>query len=529
MRILEFTPPSFLFKARLINRKFRDIIDSFDSLFLNCCFENFGADMPLAPQGISPKQYMNLLQGKGCLDPGCKDKLTSKTSWSWAKRWCASCWKGKLEREDRVIKTRQNLYSRTALIQMLECIPVGMHDSFMKPHDFVEDLESRPRGAPRLYKYYLTEDINKIITEYEALAPPPYVEDSTQTAAEKSAALAAHQALMDALDEKRAEFLAKGKAKNDKHMATVMRIEAGVRRRRAIIRAPNDENRNSRRELFTRRAAEDIPWVTKDFLWNSKAFKAAVRIFRDGGTERGWLTLKPKILKEWEDRQEADKSGGNSMNQNDVVKDIESEEDKASYDNIQRRSQEYSQTLVDNLSRLGSLGVSQFPQQALQARMQLILQARAHMRQYGHSTSSLASRLTSSLGLGIGYGSSLTANAFQASSPSIPIGGNPFLLGNINSSVSHFQNRLPSSSTNNLSAPLMNHGLPSIASFPSIYASSSSIASFQSTHASMTASRNIPASNSTSNSASSSRSMSISSLLQQPQTPSPNQHYNPFA
>jgi hypothetical protein len=216
------------------------------------------------------------------------------------------------------------------------------------------------------------------------------------------------------------------------------------------------------------------------------------------------------------------------MTENDVVKDIESEEDKASHDNIQRRSQEHSQTLVDNLSRLGSLGVSQFPQQALQARMQLILQARAHMRQYGHSTSSLANRLTSSLGLGIGYGSSLTANAFQASSSSIPIGGNSFLLGNINSSVSHFQNRLPSSSTNNLSAPLMNHGLPSMASFQSTHASSS-ITSFQSTHASMAGSRNIPASNSTSTSASSSRSMSISSLLQQPQTPSPNQHYNPFA
>jgi len=84
-----------------------------------------------------------------------------------------------------VIKSRGNQVGRTVLTKMLECIPVGMHDSFMKPHDYVDDVEVRPRGAPRLYKYYLTIDIDSIIAEYDALTPPAYVEDPTQTAAER--------------------------------------------------------------------------------------------------------------------------------------------------------------------------------------------------------------------------------------------------------------------------------------------------------------------------------------------------------
>ena len=516
MRILEFTPPSFLFKARYISRQFRDIVNSFDSLFRNCVFENHGADMPLAPPGVTPRQYLNLLQGKGCLEHGCNDDKTSKTSWSWMRRWCASCWKGKLEREDRVIKIRQNLYSRTTLTKMLECIPVGMHDSFMKPHDFVEDLESRPRGAPRLYKYYLTEDINRIITEYEALTPAPYVEDPTQSPEEKSASLAAHQALMDALDEKRAEFFAKGKSKNDEHMALVMRIEAGVRKRRGDVRVPNDKNRNSRRELFTKRATEDIPWVTTDFVVNTKCFKAATRIFRDGGTERGWLTLKPKILKEWEDSQEAEKSCGNSVTQKDDADEIDdSEDDETNHGTTQKRSLDTTQSQSDNLSRLSSVGISHLPPQSLQARI-MFFQAHTRMQQSGNFASSLASRSASSFGRGISFGSSLTANSSQSSSPSIPVGGSPFFLGSMSSSTSIFQSRA-SNVINNFSTPLMNHGLPSTSSS-------------QSGPSSTTTSRTTTVSNSTTNNpsnASSSRPMSISSLLQT-QTPSPNQHLNSF-
>jgi hypothetical protein len=300
MRILEFTPPSFLKKARVLNKEFKGWVDNFNSIYVNQRKENYGQDMPPAPSGLSDRQYNDLLGGKGCLEPGCTDKLASRTHWSWAQRWCWDCWKGKIEREDRVLKLNHTPHSRNLIAKLLECIPVGMHDSFLKPHDFIEDLESRPRGAPRLYRYYLKDDVAKIIEEYDALTPAPFVEDPTQTPEERNQARAAWQEEMDKLDDKKTKFLEDGKKANDKHMETVQKIESLVKKRRDLVAQPYNNNRQARRELFTRRAREDLPHIPSSFVEGTKAYKAATRIFRDGGTERGWQTLKPKIEKEFE-------------------------------------------------------------------------------------------------------------------------------------------------------------------------------------------------------------------------------------
>jgi hypothetical protein len=310
MLILEFTPPSFLRKARLLNKEFKGMVDQYESILVNQRKTNYGEDMPDAPTGLTQRQYNDLLGGKGCLERGCDDEKASRTHWSWAKRWCWNCWKNKIEREDRVIKMRQNQYGRSTIQKMLECIPVGMHDSFLKPHDFIDDVDGRPRGAPRLYKYYLREDVETIIAKYEALSPPPYVEDPTHTPAQKASALAAYQALMNELDQKRTDFFAEEKKKNDEHMATVQKIEAAIRKRRELNRNPYDEFRKARKELFTRRAQEDLPHIPIEFVQTAVAFKAATRIFRDGGTERGWQTLKPKIEKEWEKKGKETPSTG---------------------------------------------------------------------------------------------------------------------------------------------------------------------------------------------------------------------------
>ncbi|KAH8756523.1 hypothetical protein BGZ57DRAFT_729315, partial [Hyaloscypha finlandica] len=300
MRILEFTPPSFLKKARVLNKEFKGWVDNFNSIYVNQRKENYGQDMPPAPNGLTDRQYNDLLGGKGCLELGCTDKLASRTHWSWAQRWCWDCWKAKIEREDRVLKLNHTPHGRNLVAKLLECIPVGMHDSFLKPHDFIEDLESRPRGAPRLYRYYLKEDVQNVIDKYDALTPAPFVEDPTQTPEERNRARAAWQEEMDKLDDKKTKFLEDGKKANDKHMETVQKIESLVKKRRDLVAQPYNNNRQARRELFTRRAREDLPHIPTSFVESTKAYKAATRIFRDGGTERGWQTLRPKIEKEFE-------------------------------------------------------------------------------------------------------------------------------------------------------------------------------------------------------------------------------------
>lgn len=236
------------------------------------------------------------------MEPGCSDKHAYRTHWSWSKRWCWQCWKNKVEREDRILKVRQHEYSRATLLKMLECIPVGMHDSYLKPHDYVDDALPRPSDAPRLYKIHLVEDVQKIIAEYENLTPV-LRENENDTPEEKAAAQAKYAEELAALEDKRTEFFAVRKAKNDDHMAKVQKIEQGIRNRRDTNRDPHTRNREARKALFTKRAGEDLPDIPAGFVVTTKAFKAATRVFRDPGTERGWKTLKPKIQKEWEEHQ----------------------------------------------------------------------------------------------------------------------------------------------------------------------------------------------------------------------------------
>lgn len=186
----------------------------------------------------------------------------------------------------------------------------------MKPHDYVANIEAHSR-SPRLYTYYLLSDLDNIISLYEDLTPAPYVEDPTQSAEEKVAAAAAHQELMDGLEGRRDEFLAAHKAKTDEMMKWVQGVEAGIRTRRFLNGLPNEKNRQARRDLFTRRAKEDLfalyRGMDEAFVSKTKSFKDATRIYRDGGSERCWQTLKPKIIMEWEERpleEEANSAAG---------------------------------------------------------------------------------------------------------------------------------------------------------------------------------------------------------------------------
>jgi hypothetical protein len=469
MRILEFTPPQFLSKARLISKTFKGMVDQFDSIYVNCRIENYGWDMPSPPKGLTERQYSDLFGGKGCLEPGCDDEKASRTHWSWAKRWCHDCWKGKIEREDRALKRYQSQYGRATLTKMFECIPVGMHDSFLKPHDYIEDVEARTRQAPRLYKYYLSSEIQQVIDDYEALTPPPYKEDPNHTAAEKSAALAAHQTLMDALEEKRNEFFAIRKKANDDHMAKVQKIESAIRKKREENRTPYDVNRAARKELFLRRAQEEIPHIDSEFVKNTKAYKAATRIFRDPGTERGWQTLKPKIEKEWDElRQKQDNTEDSVMVGLDGAEDDEETakaEITTNTDAVTVAFQSQNPSISD-VRR--SMMIHQHQRQQQQQRF-------APQHTFGLGSLAASSSMTH-FSSSVSYGNSLVASASGHASYPTPLGrtqpqsfgdfmgqasfsnptsrnvGSPFQANGFVHQPSHYQHLPQSSSSNNTNA-----------------------------------------------------------------------------
>lgn len=103
-RVLEFCPPTFLYtKARVINKAFKEIVDTRLAIAVRCRQENYGFDTPPCPEGLTEIQYNNLFGGKGCMDPNCNDKNASKTYWSWNIRWCMKCYHAHTERVSIVL------------------------------------------------------------------------------------------------------------------------------------------------------------------------------------------------------------------------------------------------------------------------------------------------------------------------------------------------------------------------------------------------------------------------------------------
>ena len=91
--VLSYCPLDYLFKACLIDKKFRHGL-SYDSAWRNTRIMNYGPDMPGPPGGLSEMQYANLLVGQGCMS--CGDKKTRKTYWAFLRRWCNKCLKEKV-------------------------------------------------------------------------------------------------------------------------------------------------------------------------------------------------------------------------------------------------------------------------------------------------------------------------------------------------------------------------------------------------------------------------------------------------
>ncbi|KAL2068753.1 hypothetical protein VTL71DRAFT_15091 [Oculimacula yallundae] len=302
MIILEHCPPKFLKKARLVDRHWKYLVDDFVSIRRNQRKNNYDIDLPTADVlGLTELQYTDLLGGKGCLEPGCTDTAACRTHWSWAKRWCGKCWSSKIEREDRTLKARQQIFpNRLTLQKLLECIPVGMYDSFQKAHDYIENVDARPATAPRIYKYYIKTEVDKIIEEYEAFKILPFKDDPTKSAAENASARTDHAQRESEAQEKQKEFLDTRKLKNDEHMQRVLKIEGAIRKKREQDKIPNDKNRKARIDFFLGRAGEEIPDIPTAFVLQTASYKAATRIYRTPGSERCWQTLKPKIQKAWD-------------------------------------------------------------------------------------------------------------------------------------------------------------------------------------------------------------------------------------
>lgn len=304
MRIFELTDARFLStRARLICRRFKEIVDSCNSIFFNQRMEIYGKNMPGPPPGMSERQYNNLLGGKGCEE--CSDRSCTATKWAWYKRWCVSCWEKRISLEYKIIKDYEKEFPRSIILQLLDCLPYCMYDAYMKSHHVGEVHGTFPPSGPKVHKYYQTQDVAEIVAFYKTLIPAPYKENPEHTPEEQVYAMAKYQDFVEKTCEERKLFLAKKNRERDELMERVFKVENAIRIRRQEISRPNKIARQGRRDFHTKMARQELPHIPIDFIQKAKAYKASCRIYRNAGTERTWKVLKPKIENEW--RQELEK------------------------------------------------------------------------------------------------------------------------------------------------------------------------------------------------------------------------------
>lgn len=81
---------SFLLKARLVCRAFRDLLDR-EALWREARIGQFGDAIPERPLAITEFQYAKLLVGRGCQIAPCPRRDTRKVYWPFMLRMCEKC------------------------------------------------------------------------------------------------------------------------------------------------------------------------------------------------------------------------------------------------------------------------------------------------------------------------------------------------------------------------------------------------------------------------------------------------------
>lgn len=80
----------FLFRARLVCRSFRDVLDR-QALWREARINQFGSELPDRPVAITEFQFARLLVGRGCQIVPCPRRDTRRVYWPFMLRMCDKC------------------------------------------------------------------------------------------------------------------------------------------------------------------------------------------------------------------------------------------------------------------------------------------------------------------------------------------------------------------------------------------------------------------------------------------------------
>jgi hypothetical protein len=186
--------------------------------------------------------------------------------------------------------------------KIIAAMPWGMRDSWKNPHPLLEEGErSFHRG---ITKTFLKKEFQTLFDDFEDLAPPIPVRIFRMNPAEHVAKLAEWRQKLAEVPQRREAFFNQRITTANKIMGKALIIDKAVRAKARKDKMAKQKNRELRKQFFLERVALELPDVATDAVLRNDAFNAAIKIGRDGGSQRSWALLKTKISKDWENNSE---------------------------------------------------------------------------------------------------------------------------------------------------------------------------------------------------------------------------------
>ncbi|OAP62412.1 hypothetical protein AYL99_04615 [Fonsecaea erecta] len=276
--VLSFCEPKFLLEAKTLNRFFYNLLSDNSAIWRKSRINHYGVDMPECPKGLSEKQYVELLAGRGCQSKGCHVDRTSKVHWTFQARLCPNCFNKKTATENDLAHHRRHRLPAIrdhvppgdgrALWQLL---PLVSSDGRRDSHSCPVDTEAHDWGQHSGKFAFLKTSYAKIESEYWKFR----VSGATHTAM-MAWARKIHRETME-------------------YMAEVNKIEAWLKEYTKTVQGSKSQAWRQRRiEYFEARAAELSPPIDRKILWKMAAFTGNLKVGSDP-TPRSWESLRLKI------------------------------------------------------------------------------------------------------------------------------------------------------------------------------------------------------------------------------------------
>ncbi|KIX95914.1 uncharacterized protein Z520_08169 [Fonsecaea multimorphosa CBS 102226] len=276
--ILGFCDPKLLLEAKTLNRFFYNLLSDNSAIWRKSRLNHYGSNMPDCPKGLTEKQYVELLAGRGCQNKTCPVEGTSKVHWMFLVRLCPECFKMKtqseaqLPREDRHRLPATEDRTRPGDGRPLwELLPLARTDGRRGATSRHVDTEANDWVRDRGKFAFLKTSFKEIKTQYLHLS----------TSDDGDSALVA--------------WASKIHRETMEFMADVNKLEAWLKEHaKTVQKSKAEAQREQRIEYFEARAAAQAPPMDRQILWKMAAFTRILKILQDGN-ERSWDLLWIKI------------------------------------------------------------------------------------------------------------------------------------------------------------------------------------------------------------------------------------------